>query len=182
MKGIVFVELISMAEAAAGETLVDELLDALDLPSGGVYSTVGRYSCSELFAIVGALSTRLETPADELQRQFGHWMHGMFVKNYPDFFKGKTGSFEMLDAIEREVHVEVLKLYPDAELPRFEAERLCDRTMTMRYRSPRALGPFCRGLIEACVEHFNETAQIRESYKEQIEGADVLFEITLEDA
>lgn len=35
MKGVIFVELLRMAEANAGEELVDQVLDSLTLESGG---------------------------------------------------------------------------------------------------------------------------------------------------
>ena len=160
MKGIVFVELLTMAESVAGEEAVDEVLDALSLESDGAYSSVGNYPCAELFQIVDAFSTRLGLPHSALQQSFGNWMHGRFLDLYPEFFKDKSCAFDMLEAIENEVHVEVLKLYPDAELPRFETQREGDARLTMIYRSERALGFFCMGLIEACLAHFEDEATI----------------------
>jgi Heme NO binding. len=83
-----------------------------------------------------------------------------FSRTYPEFFKDKSDPFSMLEAIESEVHVEVLKLYPDAELPRFETQRLDEDRLRMTYSSPRPLVKFCQGLIEACVEHFDRKAEI----------------------
>lgn len=160
MKGMVFVELLRMAEDAFGEAAVDEVLDATPLASGGAYNAVGNYPCGELMQLVQAFSDRSGAPGSELQRLFGHWMLKRFLAGYPGFFAGKSDTFEMLEAIEGEVHVEVLKLYPDAELPRFATERLPDGALRFIYCSPRQLVPFCRGLIEACLEHFGETAEI----------------------
>jgi hypothetical protein len=160
MKGMVFVELLRMAEDAFGEAAVDEVLDSAELSTGGAYNAVGNYPCGELMQIVQAFSERSGAPVPELQRLFGHWMLKRFLEAYPGFFAGKADSFQMLEAIEGEVHVEVLKLYPDAELPRFATERLADGGLRLVYRSPRPLVPFCRGLIEACLEHFGETAEI----------------------
>ncbi len=160
MKGIVFTELLEMAEAAVGEEVVDEVLDGLELESGGAYSAVGNYPCSELVAIVGELSARTGIDGEELQRQFGAWMHHRFTQLYPQFFADKTDALSMLDAIEGEVHVEVRKLYPDAELPTFETEWDGADRLRMRYRSDRPLVPFCHGLVQSCVAHFGETAEI----------------------
>lgn len=160
MKGMVFVELLQMAEAALGEEEVDRILDRLDLASGGAYNTVGNYPCSELMAIVGALSTHTGAPTADLQRMFGRWMHGRFVTSYPGFFEDKPDALAMFEAIENEVHVEVRKLYPDVELPTFDTERLGPDRLRMTYRSPRPLSDFCRGLLEACVEHFGRPAVI----------------------
>lgn len=160
MKGTVFVELLKMAEGAFGEDVVDEVLDKADLENGGAFTTVGNYPCSELVKIVEAFSEHSGLSQEMLQRKFGHWMLDHFGENYPEFFKEKKGSFEMLEAIDGEIHVEVRKLYPEAELPRFTTERKSDDFLEMVYSSPRPLVGFCHGLIEACVDRFDEKAEI----------------------
>lgn len=161
MKGIVFIELLQMAERALGEEAVDQIIEASDLPSGGAYTAVGQYSCGELMTLVQAISAHTGIASPDLKRQFGHWMHAHFVDNYSDFFADKPDALAMLEAIENEVHVEVRKLYPDAELPRFDSERLPGQdALRLTYRSPRALDDFCHGLVEACVAHFGTPAQI----------------------
>ena len=160
MKGMVFTELLSMAEHVIGENAVDDILDGLILESEGAYNAVGNYPCSELMAIVGAIGDHTGIAVPELQRQFGQWVHGRFVEIYPDFFADKTNALMMLDAIENEVHVEVRKLYPDAELPTFRTEWQGDRALKMVYSSDRPLVPFCQGMIEACVAHFGEPADV----------------------
>ncbi|WP_298680471.1 heme NO-binding domain-containing protein [uncultured Lentibacter sp.] len=182
MKGLVFVELLRMAEAAAGEELVDEVLDSLALESGGAYSTVGSYGCGELFAIVGALSARLDASQSSLQKQFGHWMFAHFLQNFSAFFADKASAFEMLESVDGEVHLEVRKLYPDAELPRFEAQRLSGQQMDMVYRSSRPLQCFCYGLIEACLAHFGQEGEIAIEDHHPEEGAHVTFHIRLDAA
>lgn len=163
MKGVVFVELISMAESVAGEDIVDEVLETAPLESGGSFTSVGNYPCSELITLVQAFSERLNAPVDDLQVSFGDWMFKRFVVGYPAFFEGKTDAFTMLESIENEVHVEVRKLYPEVELPTFETERLDARTLVMRYRSERPLVAFCHGMIKACVDHFGTPADITRS-------------------
>lgn len=160
MKGMVFVELLNMAEEVAGEEAVDAVLDGCELSTGGAYNAVGNYPCGELMTIVEALSERLGAPVEELQRRFGRWMHGRFVQGYPAFFVGKRDVLTMLEAIEGEVHVEVRKLYPGVELPTFATERLSARALRMTYRSPRPLVAFCHGLIEASIDHFGHPAEV----------------------
>lgn len=179
MKGMVFTELLSMAEQAMGEDVVDEVLDSLPLSTGGAYNAVGNYPCSELMMIVGALSDRSGAPVPDLQRAFGTWMLGRFAQSYPQFFRDKPDPLTMLEAIEDEVHVEVRKLYPDAELPTFATERLAPEVLRLTYRSPRALVPFCHGLIDACISHFGRTAVTEVEDRSQPGHADATFTIRL---
>jgi hypothetical protein len=60
----------------------------------------------------------------------------------------------MLAGIEAVIHVEVRKLYPDAELPVFNVSRPDAQTLVLDYRSPRCLDALAHGLIDACVERF----------------------------
>ncbi|WP_147127396.1 heme NO-binding domain-containing protein [Shimia ponticola] len=160
MKGVVFVELLNMAESAFGEDAVDEVLDSADLENDGAYTAVGNYPCAELMKIVEGFSEKSGASPEVLQRKFGHWMMEFFERGYPEFFAGKENAFEMLNAIEDEIHVEVRKLYPDAELPTFRTRQVSDAHLEMIYSSPRPLAEFCHGLIEACVGHFGQTAEI----------------------
>lgn len=175
MKGMVFTELLSMAETVIGEEAVDDILDTLCLDSDGAYSAVGNYPCAELLRIVDAISAHTTVPVPELERQFGQWIHGRFVQTYPDFFKDKPNVLVMLDAIENEVHVEVRKLYPDAELPTFETEWLGDDALKMNYRSERPLVPFCHGMIEACIAHFDHPAEVTVSQTGEDDGKSAEF-------
>jgi hypothetical protein len=156
MKGVVFVELIAMAESMAGEDAVDEIIESCDLESGGAFTTVGNYPCSELMIIVHAFSVALDAPVADLQRQFGEWMFRSFAVGYPEFFVGKNDAFTMLESIENEVHVEVRKLYPEVELPSFDTRRENDGSLIMSYQSERPLVDFCHGMIVACVDHFKD--------------------------
>ena len=160
MKGIVFVELLAMAEDTFGEEVVDRVIDAAALPSGGAFTSVGNYPCEELMTLIRGFSVHSGIPGAELQRLFGHWMMQSFDRHYPKFFQGRGGSLDMLEAIEGEIHVEVRKLYPDADLPAFDTTRHNQGSLDMTYRSPRPLADFCQGLIEACTERFGETARI----------------------
>jgi hypothetical protein len=179
MKGLVFVELLAMAEDAFGEDVVDDVIERAQLPSGGAYTAVGNYPCDELMTLVRGFSQNSGIAAPELQRLFGHWMMNSFVRHYPDFFVGRTGSLDMLAAIEDEIHVEVRKLYPDADLPNFDVVRPDPHSMQMTYRSPRPLADFCHGLIEGCVTHFSETAQIDRKDRITAEKTEADFSIRI---
>ncbi|WP_163850815.1 heme NO-binding domain-containing protein [Pseudooceanicola aestuarii] len=178
MKGVIFVELIKMAEATFGEKTVDSVLETADLANGGAYTRVGNYPCAELVKIVMAFSAHSGISADALQTKFGHWMMQVFVTHYPEFFVDKPDAFALLESVDQEIHVEVRKLYPDAELPRFDTRRPASNHLEMLYSSPRPLDPFCHGMIEACLEHFGAPGQITRTAHPRLENT-TTFDITL---
>ena len=71
-----------------------------------------------------------------------------------------SDSFSFLKTIDEVVHIEVRKLYPDAELPSFETVEAGPAHLQMTYRSPRCLGDFAEGLMEGCFAHFGENVSL----------------------
>jgi hypothetical protein len=60
MKGLVFREFIDLVETKFGDDIVDEIIEAADLPSGGAYPAVGTYPHSEMVSLVVELSRAVE--------------------------------------------------------------------------------------------------------------------------
>ena len=160
MKGIVFTEFLDMVETTISADMVDDVIEAARVPSGGAYTAVGTYDHKEMVSLVGALSEFSGNPVPALLHQFGRHLFGRFVVLYPVFFEGVENALEFLARVEGVIHEEVLKLYPDAELPRFEARWTGPGALTLVYRSPRHMGDLAHGLIEGCVAHFGDPVAI----------------------
>ena len=160
MKGTVFSEFIELVEERFSPELADEIIEAANLPSGGAYTAVGTYDHAELIELVGLLSQKSGIDVPSLVRTFGTHLAGRFTRLYPGFFDGVDGVFDFLGSIEEHVHVEVRKLYPDAELPTFRTERADDEHMKMIYRSGRPFADLAEGLIGGCADHFGEHIEI----------------------
>lgn len=177
MKGIVFTEFLEMVEGEYGYEMVDNIINNSDLPSGGVYTAVGTYAFSEMGMLLHNLSKDTKLSMSQLLNTFGKYLFHTFVKNYPGFFEAAPTAFQFLESIENYIHVEVKKLYPDAELPSFDTTLLDPKKLEMIYRSERRMADFAEGLIEKTLEHYGETATIE---KENIteNGTQVKFIIT----
>jgi hypothetical protein len=160
MKGIVFCEFVEMMEQEFSAEIADEIISDAHLDSGGVYTAVGTYDHHEMLALVTQLSEKTGAPVPDLVEAFGRYLFGRFVELYPAFFVGVDGAFSFLDRIEEHVHVEVRKLYPDAELPTFATSRTDDNTMVMVYQSTRPFADLARGLIEGCIAHYGEPVDV----------------------
>ncbi|MGE0492811.1 MAG: heme NO-binding domain-containing protein [Vulcanimicrobiota bacterium] len=160
MKGIVFTEFLEMVEEKMGADTADQILDECELESGGVYTSLGTYDHQEMVRMVVKLSEISSTPVPDLLKVFGHHLMGRFAVAYPTFFEGATSSFDVLNRVEDYIHVEVRKLYPDAELPSFAIERPAPDKLIMTYKSSRPFADLAEGLIKGCVDHFSENIQI----------------------
>ncbi|MFT5288781.1 MAG: hypothetical protein ACI8QC_003719 [Planctomycetota bacterium] len=153
MKGLVFTEFLEMVESAHGMDTTDELLELPSLESGGIYTAVGTYDAGELVSMVVHLSEMIDTPFDDLLIGFGEHLFGRFHEGFPQMFEGKTDALEFLESIHEHIHVEVRKLYPEADLPDFAHERR-DGGLVLTYTSKRPFAKFALGLIHGCLAHY----------------------------
>jgi hypothetical protein len=157
--------------------MVDIILNASKLPSNGVYTTIGTYSFAEMLSLFTTLSEETGLTIDELLLVYGEHFFSVLQKSYPSFLAQYSDPIEMLSSIENHIHVEVRKIYPDAELPTFIIVEKTADTLVMIYKSSRAMHAFGRGLINKTFEHFNTKATILvEKLKEN--GTEVKFSIT----
>jgi hypothetical protein len=167
MKGMIFTEFLDMVEGAHGMALTDRVIARAGV--GGAYTSVGNYPPGELLAMVGALSAETGVPVADLEVAFGKRIFEMFTRKYGRFFAQAGDSFRFLSGIENYIHVEVRKLYPDAELPQFSYPQRSDSQLVMDYRSSRPLADFAFGLIQATIEHYREAITVT---KQPLPGAD----------
>ena len=154
MKGVVFNEFIEFVESAQGVVAVDAMITAANPVSGGAYTSAGYYDFQELIAMVSALSARCNIPIPDLVRSFGEYLFAKLVVRHPGLFQTMPDVFSLLQNVEEHIHVEVRRIYPDAELPRIETERLSDGSLLLRYRSRRHLADLAEGMIAGCITYF----------------------------
>ncbi len=176
MKGIVFTELLEMVEQQFDYTLVDKLLTDSPLPSGGSYTAVGTYDHREINVLVEELSRQTGVPIPDLFRAYGRYLFGRFTQVYKPLIENVHSAFDLMASVEQHIHVEVQKLYPEAELPHFDITRLGPGHMIMIYQSERKMGDFAHGLLEGCLAHFGETATITKTVLDA-DGSSVQFEV-----
>lgn len=159
MKGMVFTEFLDMVENKFSADMVDDIIDDANPASGAAYTAVGTYDHQELVDMVVALSKRTEIPVDTLVKVFGEHVFTIFATNYPSFFADVPDALTFLSGIEDIIHAEVIKLYPDAQLPKFDCH-FEGETLIMDYQSPRHFSDLAEGLIKGCGAHFGENLQI----------------------
>ncbi len=160
MKGIVFTEFLKMVDEKISPETTEKIIDKANLPSGGAYTAVGTYDHMEMVSLLVALSQETGTPVPQLLHTFGRHLLGVFSKKFPSFFDAHKDPLSFLECVDGYVHVEVRKLYPDAQLPRFFCRRLSPTQLLMDYASERHLADLAHGLIEATMEHYSRPGTI----------------------
>lgn len=94
MKGVVFNLLEAVIRRDYGDDTWEALLEAAE--TDGAYSSLGNYPDEEVMKLVGAASSALNMPADDVVRWFGRDRNG-------DHFDRSSSSGYVL----REPHVEI---------------------------------------------------------------------------
>ncbi|MFT4679130.1 MAG: hypothetical protein ACI9RU_001902 [Litorivivens sp.] len=176
MKGIVITQFLEMVEDRHGLELADKLLSSDGLSTNGGFTSVGTYPHQDAGILMTAFGKSQKKDISQVLLEYGKFLFGRFASNYPNFFHEGQEFFAFLESVETVIHPQVLKLYPDAQLPRFETEVISDVKMRMVYRSDRRMGPFAHGLIIGCSDYFDVSVGIQS--KDIEEGKKVEFIIT----
>lgn len=153
MKGIILSEFVEFLELTLGDDRAQKIINASKVESLGAYSRVGLYDYQELIQLLTQTVAETDTEADVLLDGFSDHLFKMFKRDYGVFFDGVSSAAEMLTQIDNHIHIEVQKLYPDAELPKFEYSR-AGNELTLNYTSPRPLAAVAHALVGACLKFF----------------------------
>lgn len=160
MKGVVFTEFLTLVDTAFSPEMAEEIIAACDLPSGGVYTSVGTYSHQELIAMVVELSKRTETPVPALVKTFGHHLFNVLANSTMVEIDVKQDFFDFLFSVENYIHVEVKKLYPEASLPEISCTLNENKTLTLDYQSRCPFADLADGLLHEGAVFFKTDVEI----------------------
>ena len=117
MKGMVFTSFLYLIEERYGLDMVESVIEEAKLPSGGIYTTVGTYSHTELIDMIVVLSKKTNISTENLTKTFGIYLFAELIAAYPQWIEGLKSSFELLKRVDGFIHAEVRKLYPGAAPP-----------------------------------------------------------------
>lgn len=160
MKGVVFTEFMELVESRMGLDMLDRIITEAQLPNDGAYTSVGTYDHAELVRLVMALSSATGLAIPALVHMFGQHLFQRFSVGYPALFADAANAYDFLSRIDDVIHVEVRKLYPDAELPKLACERPAAGELVLLYSSPRGFADLAAGLIDGCIAHFQESITV----------------------
>ena len=147
MKGIVFTEFLELVEQKFGLEMVDRIITQSNLESKGIYTAIGTYEFSEMLQLLQNLNDNTGIEINDLLRIYGEHFFSVLESNYSQLIERYSTPLEMLASVEKHIHVEVQKIYPDATLPTFDVISLEDKSLEMVYKSGKAMHHFGLGLM-----------------------------------
>jgi len=175
MRGVIFTELYELIEEKFGYEILDDIIVASNLPHEGAYSATGNYPFVELLSLVNELHKQSKLPIETLLELFGEQLFAKLISMHPQFDLSME-FLDFLENVELYIHNEVQKLYPDAELPKFDILSKSKNTFIFYYNSSKRLHYLAKGLIVGASKHFKTNVSV--IMTPQKDGR-VLFEISL---
>lgn len=174
MKGIIFTEFLELVENRFGLEMVDKIITQSTLESNGIYTAVGTYDFSEMLELINQLSHNTDISVDNLLLVYAEHLFVSLVNMYPDLVKHYKTPMHLVASIETHIHAEVKKIYPLAQLPKFDLVEQLEKSMIIIYRSDKALYILTKGLMEQTFKLFKEPVTITfKKIKE--DGTEVMF-------
>lgn len=165
MKGIIFTELVKFMEHVKSAKFVDEVITASGLPNDGAFTSVGNYPSEYALSMVDQASKISAIDAAELCRLFGHYLYNRFLILYPDIIESYTNAEDLLAHVGSHIHNEVRMLYPDARPPHIETLKNEDG-FSLLYHSHRPMAAIACGLVQGCMEHFEDKRELTWSFSD----------------
>jgi hypothetical protein len=178
MKGIVFTEFLDFVEQLHGPDVVDTVIQAAALPNGGAYTSVGTYDHREMLSLVKITSDHTGLQQSQITSTFGIHLADSLMHCYGFIYKESNNLFDFIALVDRYIHVEVRKLYPDAELPSFEVSYQGAGEIRLRYRSQRKMHDLAHGLILGSARFYETPVSVDLSLGVDAKGDFADFRIT----
>lgn len=178
MKGIIFTEFMDLVEQKFGLDELDSILTAAG--DDGIYTTVGSYDHRNLVKLIVELSKRTGISPEDLQRVFGQSVFNNLYNTLPDnsSLQGCKSTFQFIKLVEDYIHIEVKKLYPEANPPTFVFISESEGEIVFDYQSVRCMSHVCLGLIEGCADYFDEKLVTTMTNLSE-EGSQVRFKVNI---
>jgi hypothetical protein len=155
MKGVIFNLLEDFVTTTWGEVAYEDILGRCPVHARGPHVGPSTYPDADLMAIVAGACARLGVTTDQALQAFGAFAATPLIGKLPRELVPFDHPRDLLLAVDDVIHVEVRKLFRDAEPPRITCRDDGDPTrLTLYYASRRQLCPLLLGLLDGTARHY----------------------------
>lgn len=163
MRGLIFNYLLQYIEFHYGYDVVDKIIELSNVTNNGSYTDSGMYEDREFMQLLTIASETLKVPIPQLLESCGKEIFKPLYKKLvtiydQDLYKHNTinNTFDFIGLLEDIHYKEVVKLYPDSIFPHFNVIKRDHSLLEVVYHSQRHLPFLAKGMLEGCIEYFNE--------------------------
>jgi hypothetical protein len=167
MRGLMFNYLLKYIESYYSYALVDTILETSTIETENAFADGGMYEDGDFIKLIETASKTLQVPMPQLLLSYGRYIFPPLYEKFLTIYGKNTGkyssintAFDFIDILKEIHYKEVVKLYPDSIFPHFEVLKHDNTMMEINYHSERNLPFLAKGLLEGCIEYFDETLTI----------------------
>lgn len=146
MKGVIFNVVQDVVEENFGLDFWDDAVDLAGI--SGSYTSLGSYDDAEMMALVGAIAELARVSQADVLVLAGRAGFAGLASRHAELLSGLGGWREVLDRLDGIIHPEVRKIYPDSDVPSFDASGTSGGgPVHLLYESKRNLCRLAEGLV-----------------------------------
>lgn len=166
MRGVIFKAYTEFVREKLDSKSLDQLLRSEKYPNKGGFSALGNYDTSHITSLINNSTKLFNTSKNEIVRGFGRFTYGYLHKRFKNMYMDKSeilnldNPYDFLEKLNTLHFTELKKLYPNANFPEFEINRIEDQHIILEYSSFRDLPYLTYGLIEGCLEFFKSKGSV----------------------
>ncbi|MCB0331163.1 MAG: heme NO-binding domain-containing protein [Bdellovibrionales bacterium] len=172
MKGEIFNLFECFISESFGDETFESILDSAqpELSTQEPFIGPGTYPDQDFFSIVKAAINHTGLPLEKAAFLFGKYCFPHLGRKIPGYLNQFSHPKDFLLTLDKVIHVEVRKVFKNAEPPEFSYEDPGPNELIMIYRSKRKLYAFAEGLIQGVAEHFQTSITIQRTIIDMEEG------------
>lgn len=167
MRGVMFRAYMSFIKNSFDNKTLDKLLQSEDYPNKGGFSALGNYKTKYLSSLMSNSSYLFNGSINKTMQLFGKYTYKYLVNRVIKLYGAKNNiikhdnPYDFLENLNSFHIDEIQKLYPDAKFPEFMINRIDKKHIILEYSSFRDLPYLTYGLIEGCLEYYNDKSTVK---------------------
>ena len=158
MKGLIFNVVSEVVEAEFGVDAWDEVIERAGVE--GAYTSLGNYPDAELVALARAAAEVAHVTMTEALVLIGRKGFALLAGRHVELLDNAASWRAVLQQLDGIIHPEVKKIYPDADVPSFDADDR-DGAVILEYSSERNLCSLAEGLVLGLGDWYGSDLSVR---------------------
>lgn len=175
MKGFLINAVLSHFEAEYHQLSMEDLLNSMDIPVGGVYSPMGDYPDITLHDLVETTSLLLGTSSRKLSKVIGVHIFSELIAINLSWTEESGSTFELLKNHDGYLNGIAETAFPGFVAPSFKCAEISPDRLEVNFQSTFLLADIAEGLIDAMIIHNKENISVEAIKTDPAEGCSGQF-------
>lgn len=160
MKGTVVSTWIKTCKKLYGDPIVQKAMSEMGWEVNKIFSPIENVDDDIVKKLITRISEQVNVSTGQLWKAIGKDNILAFRTDFPSFFK-QQNMYSFLRSLF-DIHVVMTKKFAGAKPPLVSIEPISNTEALFTYQSQRGMFDYFYGLLEGCIEFFNEKVEVQE--------------------